>query len=347
MRKIVLVPLVSPATMVILALIALLPISSFVTIAAIKSNVVHGLAITHHNIMRMPSPSPLVLSQKNIHFSHCKSSQSFTVLYFSSSTPSTAAGVSDTDKNNINEEDDSTTENWNKKAENIERNGPDDMIISVHVGGEEFKTLKSTLQICPRLWDALERAEKRESFDTIFIDRDPKHFPTILTYLRNKADGITYDHKNPTRESDNSDDKTNNHRNKVEVAKENLEETYFKHVRLPTSVPANSSNTLADELEDLHVEAKYYDLPELLWHLEGSHFLISVVNFLRAGGRGNTNEPKCPTHNPFDEIKQIYATVRNGSLFLAGTGTAIGSIDNISVADLLNIKNSILSFMIK
>jgi hypothetical protein len=222
----------------------------------------------------------------------------------------------------------------------VERNGPDDKIISICVGGDKkFRTLKSTLQISPTLFDLIERAEQQQEQQendnnnndnnddetTIFIDRDPKHFKTILAYLRNKAEEITYDdHHNH-----NNDDGANKRNNKNDASRfeDKFKNYYKKHVRLPSSSSDSSSGLVVGELlEDLHIECKYYKLPELCHHLEDSHFIISVINFVRDSSgipRGS---------NPFDELKQIYKAIRNISLVGAVASAGTTTMQGITIA---------------
>mmetsp|Transcript_42525 Transcript_42525/g.77687 ORF Transcript_42525/g.77687 Transcript_42525/m.77687 type:complete len:236 (+) Transcript_42525:126-833(+) len=77
----------------------------------------------------------------------------------------------------------------------IQRHGPSDGVITLNVGGKNFQTLRSTIAQNEVLMDHVVRAEANPEIITsgdhaIFIDRDPKHFGTILDYLRNKADGV-------------------------------------------------------------------------------------------------------------------------------------------------------------
>ncbi|XP_062569686.1 uncharacterized protein LOC134231735 [Saccostrea cucullata] len=55
-------------------------------------------------------------------------------------------------------------------------------IITLDVGGTKFTTTKSTLQEDP---SSLLAALSSKTSETLFIDRNPKHFPVILDFLRN------------------------------------------------------------------------------------------------------------------------------------------------------------------
>jgi len=76
----------------------------------------------------------------------------------------------------------------------IIRHGQNDGVVTLNVGGKNFQTLRSTIQQNEVLREYVYRAEINNEIiskdNAIFIDRDPKHFDMILSYLRNKADGI-------------------------------------------------------------------------------------------------------------------------------------------------------------
>jgi hypothetical protein len=85
----------------------------------------------------------------------------------------------------------------------IQRHGPGDRVITLNVGGKQFQTLRSTISQNKVLYDHVLRAEANSEYagannnsssssvsDAVFIDRDPKHFDLILSYLRNRADGL-------------------------------------------------------------------------------------------------------------------------------------------------------------
>lgn len=78
----------------------------------------------------------------------------------------------------------------------ISRHGEGDRVITLDVGGKEFKTLRSTVACNEVLLQHVLRAEENNEFtsggNAIFIDRDAKHFGLILQYLRNKADNVSF-----------------------------------------------------------------------------------------------------------------------------------------------------------
>ena len=114
----------------------------------------------------------------------------------------------------------------------VARHGPDDKVMCLDVGGKHFYTLKSTIAANPVLSDIVARAEANgeltSSGNAVFVDRDPKHFQLVLTYLRNKSEGLSYN------------DKTGMNKN--------------RRVQLPTD-PV--------ELSDLYIEASYFQIEPL------------------------------------------------------------------------------------
>ena len=85
------------------------------------------------------------------------------------------------------------------KIESIVRHGSGDGVICLDVGGKRFHTLRSTIAANPVLKDIVARAEANGELtsagNAVFVDRDPEHFHTILTYLRNKSENLSYNKK--------------------------------------------------------------------------------------------------------------------------------------------------------
>ena len=104
------------------------------------------------------------------------------------------------------------------------KDGDMEDIVTVDVGGTEFKTLMSTLKKSDtmlRLFCGEEiRNVAKVKSGTIFIDRDPKHFPIILNYLR--------------------------------------DQDHYQRERM-ASIP-----TEEDELAELELEARFYGIKELV-----------------------------------------------------------------------------------
>jgi len=81
-----------------------------------------------------------------------------------------------------------------KEKVSIKRHSVGDAVITLDVGGKEFKTLRSTCNSNPVLWSCVERAERNSEFTSkgaVFIDRDPTHFSIILSHLRNRSDSLS------------------------------------------------------------------------------------------------------------------------------------------------------------
>ena len=173
----------------------------------------------------------------------------------------------------------------------ITRHGPGDGVIKLNVGGKEFLTLRSTVESNQVLREYIRRAEANgevltDGGNSVFIDRDPKHFGLILCYLRNKAEGISYNahmamgsgamklHKKP------------------------------KFLRLPKNDPG--------ALEDLYVEAQHYQMQALQDHVCGTSFITRLFSFV--GGTGS---------NPFQAASNFLLQARRSFLGLVGTGSII------------------------
>lgn len=121
-------------------------------------------------------------------------------------------------------------------ATSVVRHGPDDKVMCLDVGGKHFYTLKSTIAANPVLADIVARAEANgaltSSGNAVFVDRDPKHFQVILTYLRNTSEGLSYNDKTGI---------------KTRISK-------VQRVQLPKDPEA---------LSDLYLEASYFQIEPL------------------------------------------------------------------------------------
>jgi len=143
----------------------------------------------------------------------------------------------------------------------IIRHGQNDGVVTLNVGGKNFQTLRSTIQQNDVLKEYVVRAELNNEIvskdNAIFIDRDPKHFDMILSYLRNKADGIV--------------------RHKT-----------FK------SMPSSTSSILLPKdsktLTELYFESIHYRIPELTDRICSHQFLGRIFELF-----GSTNPVNCIT----------------------------------------------------
>ena len=80
----------------------------------------------------------------------------------------------------------------NPVAALVQRHGPGDAMVVLSVGGTKFFTLRSTVNSNEVLSNHVAQAEINKAITqdgAVFIDRDPKHFPFILQFLRDRADG--------------------------------------------------------------------------------------------------------------------------------------------------------------
>ena len=184
----------------------------------------------------------------------------------------------------------------------VPRRGLGDAIVTVTVGDKKFKTLKSTLQLSPVIWDALLRAEEQQpqqESTNLFLDRDPKHFPTILAYLRNKVDKVSYNREcHPCKPRSKP-------REQSETAFFQNKHHHTKYIRIPKDAdPA--------DLEDLYLEATYYQLEDLKTQLAHGTFVLRASQVL--GGTTTIT-------NPFERTKELVKTLRNASVAVAGMGT--------------------------
>jgi hypothetical protein len=186
-------------------------------------------------------------------------------------------------------------------------------LLVLNVGGKEFTTLRSTVQECS-IARAITSAEAKgeaaktaNGTTTVFIDRDPTHFPLILTYLRNKAEGIAYNNRNVKKKSHRVVDAMVPSKFYTEMAK------YPRYVRLPKDEGA---------LEELYVEAVHFELTELQHQLCRTSFMVNLMSAL-GGGR-----------NPFQTANEAMKVFRNTVLTLVGTGGIVGGVTATLQADM-------------
>lgn len=203
-----------------------------------------------------------------------------------------------------------TTTTSNLNNDWVPRRGFDDEIVTVTVSDQEFKTLKSTLQLSPVIWEALLAAEKQKedptSPTTVFLDRDPKHFPVILAYLRNKIDDLSYNRECGIKPVDKESSRVSEVFKRKSVGY--FADTYTKYIQLPKDADAT-------ELEDLYLEATYYQLEDLQSQLQHGTMTVWALNFFNGEGSIRTN--------PFERAKEMIKITRNTSIVFAGMGTGV------------------------
>jgi BTB/POZ domain len=178
-----------------------------------------------------------------------------------------------------------------KPPTSLSRHGPGDGVVKLNVGGKEFLTLRSTIQSNAVLADYVARAEANCEFNggAVFIDRDPTHFGVILTFLRNKTEGIAYN----SRFSAKDCHKTLAHKP--------------KYVRLPNDQGV---------LQDLYVEACHYKIFDLQKQLCEASIVTSVFSYFGGGG------------NPYQQASDFFKRLRTWSA-VAFVGTTGGIMANL------------------
>ncbi len=252
---------------------------------------------SHHRIASSSSSNNMPCSSSFLENQHlCVRGLSTTVTSTITTNNTTRTNTSTSSSSSSSSNLPTETTNW------LPRRGPDDAIVTVTVGDKEFKTLKSTLRLSPVIWDAVMSAERNQKHNNnnnnsttssttttnVFLDRDPKHFPIILAYLRNKVDEVSYNRE-------------------CESWKK-----YTKYIQIP-------KNADLSDLEDLYLEATYYQLNDLQIQLAHGTFMVRAWNVLN----GSTTSTSTTTMiNPFERTKEFVTTLRNVSLTLGGMGTA-------------------------
>lgn len=176
-------------------------------------------------------------------------------------------------------------------ATSLVRHGPGDGVVKLNVGGKEFLTLRSTIQSNAVLADYVARAEANSEFNggAVFIDRDHTHFGVILTFLRNRMEGIAY--------------------NSTFTGKDCHEKLSHKpkYVRLPKD---------AGVLQDLYVEASHYKIYDLQKQLCEASFVTTVFSYFGGGG------------NPYQQASDFFKRLRTWSA-VAFVGTTGGIVANL------------------
>ena len=190
----------------------------------------------------------------------------------------------------------------------IQRHGPDDGIVHLNVGGKTFQTLRSTISQNRVLMDHVVRAELNNEIlgkeQAIFIDRDPKHFTIILSYLRNRADGL---HRYPSMKQATkllafrkSDIKATEQWN--DFAKS---ASAVSTVQLPKDTAA---------LSELYLEALHYQISPLMNAVCSQRFLSRLLE----------NFPG--VKNPINLAASVMAGGRNVLKLLGGTSIFTGTL---------------------
>jgi hypothetical protein len=170
-----------------------------------------------------------------------------------------------------------------------------DGVITLNVGGKNFLTLRSTISQNAVLTQYVTRAEANKELakEAVFIDRDPKHFGTILSYLRNKADGVS------------TTSLTARLRSKV-----NSEPSAAETVFLPQD---------QQSLQEIYYESLHYQIPELTSYICTKGFLVEYLQMFGF-------------KNPFQMAASALAIGKRIFIFLGTVITGMGGWVTINAA---------------
>ena len=170
----------------------------------------------------------------------------------------------------------------------ISRHGVGDGVITLNVGGKNFLTLRSTINQNAVLTEYVTRAEANKELtqEAVFIDRDPKHFGMILSYLRNKADGLS----NTRLVSKLTRSKIKSNPSAVET------------VFLPED---------QQSLQEIYYESMHYQIPELTTFICTKSTLVRSLQMFGA-------------KNPFQMAASALAVGRRAFIFLGTMATGMG-----------------------
>ncbi|CAJ1934124.1 unnamed protein product [Cylindrotheca closterium] len=173
----------------------------------------------------------------------------------------------------------------------IIRHSKADSVVSLNVGGKDFVTLRSTLQINPVLYDRVLRAEANNELikGAVFVDRDPTHFGSILQHLRNVADSITLS----------------------SAKNRNAWLNRFSSPRTEVNIQIPGDTA---KLRELFIEARYFKIKELEDVVSGYDWWSWLASLLNGGAT-----------NPFHSALQAVKIARRTLLTTGGLGILIGA----------------------
>jgi hypothetical protein len=192
----------------------------------------------------------------------------------------------------------------------IKRHGPGDKVITLNVGGKQFQTLRSTISQNKVLYDHVLRAEANAEYagansssvsNSVFIDRDPKHFDLILAYLRNKADGLVGS-------SDAAADTTS------QILKFGRKQSTSSSSSAPASFKYTTSIQLPNDskiLSEMHLESLHYQIPEMVDLICSRQMLTRIFNLFGS-------------NNPFQLAGLAFANMKRLLVVFGGVMTGVG-----------------------
>ena len=215
----------------------------------------------------------------------CSSRRIYSVFRPVSTCSRTATKIHRRRLSSTAELEEATTSTPSLQTKSIVRHGPGDGIVTLNVGGKEFITLRSTLQINEKLRNHVMKAEDNQEFTkgAVFIDRDPAHFGLILQHLRNRADEISSSHH---------------------LAANSLVGKHQVLIQIP-----NDRGTL----RDFFVEARYFQIKEL------ENMLCSYDVYTRVAALFSKSG------NPFHMASEAFNTARRALLAGGGIGMLMGT----------------------
>jgi hypothetical protein len=193
----------------------------------------------------------------------------------------------------------------------IQRHGPNDSVITLNVGGKQFQTLRSTISQNPVLYAHVLRAESNSEYlggdKIVFIDRDSKHFHVILTYLRNKADGLVGP-ASDTVVAATTSSLLRFGRNKTQLQQQ------VTGNNAPASFKYTSSINLPDDIQslrELYFESIHYQITELTELICSKHVLARIFNLFGS-------------NNPFQLAGVAYVNMKRLLVLFGGVMTGMG-----------------------
>ena len=193
----------------------------------------------------------------------------------------------------------------------IQRHGPNDRVITLNVGGKQFQTLRSTISQNPVLYAHVLRAESNSEYlgdKIVFIDRDSKHFHVILTYLRNKADGLV---GGPASSADAVAATTSS---LLRFGRNKTGNNAPSTTTTTTSFKYTSSINLPDDIQslrELYFESIHYQISELTELICSKHVLARIFNLFGS-------------NNPFQLAGVAYVNMKRLLVLFGGVMTGMG-----------------------
>jgi len=254
------------------------------------------------------------------HFHYCRFARRGTLRYRLSTTAVTESAESTSSDRAIAEGTAAAAlaPTANGALGDIIRHGQGDAYITLSVGGTKFHTLRSTVNSNPVLADHVARVEMAAAASNhsnnkllhdgaVFIDRDPKNFAFILSYLRNQLDAGS---SSSLQNNNNVYASTRQLKKKILAATSVYSpgSTSPKQVTASLNLPKDSN-----ALMELHQEAAYYQIPELEAALCNQSAFITILRFL-SGGSGA---------NPFATASQVLSRLRTSLIAFGSVGTIV------------------------